>query len=312
MKRRYFLSAGARLIGAGLLLPPARLLDVAHADTPAEAGAADPPDLVLARGEPRSAVAAALAAVGGMERFVKPDQVVIVKPNASFPRPPELGATTHPDVLSAVIDACLGAGARRVLVVDHTMSDPQRCFQINGTEAAVAAFTKAKLVSLDKEKTYRPVAVPAGKALHETAIPAAVQKADVLINLPTAKSHSATGVSFGIKNLMGLIWNRECFHQDMDLHQGVADLATVLKPQLTILDAAVILKTGGPQGPGQTDPFGGVVVGTDPVAVDAYGTGLATWNSMTLRPEQVAYLRYAAEHGLGTLDLTSLRVEELG
>ncbi len=314
MKRRPFLATCARLLGAGLLLPPARVFGSGQdTDTASDDVQAQPtPDLVVARGDAKTAVANALAALGGIERFVKPGQVVVVKPNASFPKPPQAGVTTHPDVLAEVVEACLGADARRVLVVDHTMVDPQRCFNINGTAAAMAAFPKAKLVSLDNEKVYRKVDVPKGKALKTTDIPVALQKADVLINVPTAKSHSATRVSLGLKNLMGLVWDRQCFHRDLDLDQGIADLATIMPPQLTILDAMVILQTGGPQGPGQVDEFGGVVASVDPVAVDAYGVGLSTWNGQTYQPGQIAYLRYAAEHGLGTFDLESLQIEELG
>ncbi len=96
----------------------------------------------------------------------------------------------------------------------------------------------------------------------------------------------------------------------MDIHQGIADLATVLRPQLTILDALRILKTGGPSGPGDVDPGNKVIAGIDPVAVDAFGVGLSTWNRETLRPDQVGYIRYAAEHGLGTMKLDSLRIVE--
>jgi uncharacterized protein (DUF362 family) len=246
-----------------------------------------------------------------MRRFVKPGHVVAIKPNASFETHPDLGATTHPDLLAAVLEACFEAEARRVLVVDHTMTQPERCFERSGAADAVSGFPKAKLVSLDSEKSYREVDVPAGKVLHTTQIPVVLQKADVFINLPTAKSHSATGMSLGLKNLMGLVWDRHCFHNDMDLHAAIADLGTVLRPHLTILDAMRILKTGGPRGPGQVDPFNGVVAGVDPVAVDAYGVGLSPWNGQTYRADQVAHLRHAARHGLGTLKLDTLWIEEL-
>jgi len=115
-----------------------------------------------------------------------------------------------------------------------------------------------------------------------------------------------------MKNLMGLIWDRQRFHHDMDLHQAVADLATVLRPQLTILDAIRILKTGGPAGPGDVETFDGVIAGVDPVAVDAYGVTLSTWNRQTLRPDQVGYIRHAAAHGVGTSTIDELEVVELG
>lgn len=309
MDRRRFLLSGARVLGAGMLYPWGK----AFAGTEMIEGmvAAGWPDIAVAKGDPVHATHLALEAIGGMSRFVQPGQVVAVKPNSSFACPPDWGATTHPGVLTAVIEACLEAGARRILVVDHTMKDAESCFQRNGTTDAVAPFPKAKLVSLDRERSYTPVEVPAGKALHTTEIPVVIQKADVFINVPTAKSHAATRASMGLKNLMGLVWDRHRFHSDMDLHMGIADLATVLRPDLTILDAVRILKTGGPSGPGEVDPFNGVIVGVDPVAVDAYGIGLSTWNGQTLRPDQIGYLRHAAAHGLGVLDVGSLKIAEL-
>jgi uncharacterized protein (DUF362 family) len=300
--RRRFLASGIGALGAGLVL--------GRASGPWAQDA--PPDLAVARGEARAAVGRALEALGGIGRFVQADQVVVIKPNASFEAPPAWGATTHPDVLGAVIEACLAAGARRVLVADHTMGNAERCFQRTGTAAAVAAFPKAKLVSLDDETAYAPIDVPAGRSLRRTQVPVLVQKADVLINLPKAKSHAATGVSLGLKNLMGLVWDRHVFHQSMDLHQGIADLATVLRPALTVLDATVVLKTGGPNGPGDTESPGMIVAGADPVAVDAYGAGLCAWNQRVYLPEQVEFIRRAVDLGLGRMKLDALRIAQIG
>jgi len=310
MDRRRFMIKSAQVIGGSLLLPWAPAL-ATSGGSDSTSVTRNVPDLVLAKGEAKAATHAALDAVGGLGRFVRPKHVVVVKPNASFECPPDWGATTHPDVLSAVLESCFEAGARRVLVVDHTMLGPKSCFERTGIAEAVSAFADAKLVSLDDEKMYRGVRVPAGRALHAARVPAVLQKADVFINLPTAKSHQATGVSFGLKNLMGLVWDRHRFHTALDLHTAIADLATVLRPQITILDAIRILKTGGPRGPGDVEPFGGIVVGIDPVAVDAYAVGLSTWNGRTYRPSQIAYIRHAEAHGLGTSKLETLRIEEV-
>jgi len=310
MDRRRFLASGLVLLGADLWLRrPAGLF---AQEAPAPLPATGFPDLAVARGEAGAALGHALDALGGIGRFVKPDQVVVVKPNASFDAPPAWGATTNPELLAELIEACLNAGARRVLVADHTMGNAERCFQRTGIAAAVAAFPKAKLVSLDDENAYVPLDIPAGRALRQTRIPVLLQKADVLINLPKAKAHAATEVSLGMKNLMGLVWDRHVFHAAMDIHQGIADLATALRPHLTLLDATVVLKTGGPNGPGETESPGLIVAGTDPVAVDAYGTGLCAWNRRMYRPEQIEYIRRAAELGVGSLQLDALRIAQVG
>ena len=239
MDRRRFLTTSAGTLGTSLVVP--RFLCAA---------ADEFPDLVFAKGAPRDAVGRALETLGGIGRFVKDGDVVAIKPNASFPTPPTIGATTHPEVIGAIIEQVLSAGARRVLVVDHALGQAKRCFARCGLDKAVNAFTKAKLVTLDQQKAYQPVEVPSGKALKKTEVASIVQKADVLINVPTAKAHSATRVSFGLKNLMGLVWDRNTFHNDMDVHAGIADLATVIRADLTIVDAMYILMDNGPTGPG--------------------------------------------------------------
>ena len=310
MNRRRFLIFGAEALGASLIAPPLLGGEAPLAEQ-ARAQAQDSyPDLTVAKGEPREAVSRALKAIGGITRFLKPNGVVLIKPNASFATPPEWGVTTHPEVLTAVLEACFAAGARRAIVADHTMGNAERCFKRTGTTEAVARFEKAKLISLDQQRLYRETEVPAGKSLHKTEVASIVAKADLFINLPTAKCHNATEVGLGLKNLMGLVWDRNTFHNDMDIHVGIADLATAVKPHLTILDAMHVLKTNGPTGPGEVHHLGIVVAGTDAVAVDAYGVGLSTWNGQTLQPAHVKYLRLAAEHGVGTLDLKALKIVE--
>ncbi len=312
MDRRRFLIKTSQTLGVSLtgsvIIPGENV----SARTPEKAAEAEKyPDLVLARGNPADAVNRSMAAIGGMGRFVKENDVVAIKPNASFASPPEWGATTHPEVLAAVVQLCLDAGARRILVMDHTLKAAKHCFSRCGITKAMEPFKTAKLISLDKQKVYRAVEIPGAKALKTTEIASSVMKADLLINLPTAKSHSATSVSFGLKNLMGLVWDRGTFHKDMDIHLGIAELATVLRAELTILDAIQILQTGGPVGPGDVDPCGAVIAGTDPVAVDALGVGLSTWNRQTFRPEQIDHLRHAYELGVGNIDLKSQNILEL-
>jgi uncharacterized protein (DUF362 family) len=309
MDRRHFLRIGTGALGVGLIGPRV-LAQVAAPDTTA-APPVPLPDIVRVKGSPAEAVQKALDALGGIARFVQPGQVVLLKPNLGFATPPEWGATTNPQVVVAVAQACLQAGARRLLVVDHTIAPSDRCFDRSGIAAALAPIKGVKLVALDNPKSYRPVEIPEGRALKRTDIIEIALTADVLINIPIVKSHTATGVSCGLKNLMGLIWDRQIFHTEIDIHTGIADLATVIRPELTIVDAMVVLKTRGPTGPGDVETLNTLVAGVDPVAVDAYAIGLSTWNQQTLAPGQVSYLRQAAERGVGTLDLSSLRIAQL-
>ena len=130
----------------------------------------------------------------------------------------------------------------------------------------------------------------------------------VLISAPVAKSHSSTGVSLGLKGLMGLIWDRESFHSRFDINQGIADLATVLRPHLTVLDATRALVSGGPGGPGEVRKPNIVVAGTDPVAVDSFGVGIVPWYGQSFKGRQVEHLLAAHQRGLGKIDVEKLRI----
>jgi|YNPNPStandDraft_1061719.scaffolds.fasta_scaffold01587_4 uncharacterized protein (DUF362 family) len=299
--RRGFLGTMVRAAGAlaaGLLLPGR--------------SASDPPPsrLVVAKGKAADAVRVAVDAMGGIGSFIRPGDRVLLKPNASFPNPPAWGCNTSPEVVAAVARLCLEAGAKRVLVVDNTLGNPELCFSRSGLKAALEGIPNVHLLAPKDRDLYREVEVPEGRALKRTHVMREVLEADRWINLPTAKSHSATGVSLGLKGLMGLVWDRGTFHRDMDLDQAIADLAAVLRPALTVMDATRALLTAGPGGPGQVERWDSIVAGVDPVAVDAYTVTLGTWYGRKVRPDQVKHLRAARELGLGNIDLGRMEIVE--
>jgi uncharacterized protein (DUF362 family) len=258
-----------------------------------------------------AAVRAAVDAVGGIARFVTPGAVVLLKPNVSFPNPPEWGSTTHPAVIAAMATLCAEAGAKRVIAADYPMGRAAQCFERSGLNALLAERKDISFVELKEESQFELVELPAGEEVRQLAVAKLLRKADVFINLPTAKTHSATGVSFGLKNLMGLFWDRYPFHRSYNLHNAIVDLATVMKPQLTVLDAMYALTTNGPQGPGKVVRLNTVVAGSDPVAVDAAGLSLAEWNNRTTDARGVEHIARAADRGIGTADLASLRIARL-
>jgi uncharacterized protein (DUF362 family) len=107
---------------------------------------------------------------------------------------------------------------------------------------------------------------------------------------------------------MGLIWDRESFHSQFDISQGIADLATVIRPRLTVLDASRALASGGPAGPGDVKKLNLVVAGVDPVAVDAYGVGIVPWYGKSFKGRQVEHLLAAHQRGLGKIDVDRMNI----
>ncbi len=271
-----------------------------------------PPRVVVARGKATEAVRLAIEALGGMGSFVKPGDRVLLKPNASFPNPPGWGCNTSPEVVAVVARLCLEAGAKRVLVVDNTLGNPELCLSRSGIKGALEGIPGVHLLAPKDRDLYKEVEIPKGRALRRTQVMREVLEADRWISLPTAKSHSATGVSLGLKGLMGLVWDRGVFHRDLDLDQAIADLATILRPTLTVMDATRGLLTAGPGGPGQVERWDKVVAGLDPLAVDAYTVTLGTWYGQKVRPDQVKHLRAARDLGLGIIDPARMEIVEKG
>lgn len=265
-------------------------------------------DLAVISGEPPAATRKAIEVLGGISRFVKKGARVALKPNMSFARTPDFGATTHPLVVSTVAEACIQSGADRVVVLDHTLHRPELCLDRTGIREACKNLPRTHVIAFQEKKFFREIKVPQGKALERIEVIQEVLESDLLINLPTAKSHSATGVSLGIKGLMGLIWDRESFHSRLNINQALADLASVIKPQLTILDASRALLTGGPGGPGEVKRLNLIIAGTDPVAVDSFGVTVAPWYGQNFKGRQVEHLLVAHQRGLGRIDIDQLKI----
>jgi uncharacterized protein (DUF362 family) len=296
MTRRKFLKTTAAGIALGL------------AGKPSFSIAREEVDLAVISGDPVAATKKALEALGGISRFVKKGQRVVLKPNMSFTRTPEFGATTHPQVVATVAQACVEAGAQQVLVLDHTLHRAELCLERTGIREACKDIPGVHVLALQERKFFREIKIPQGKVLERVEVMKEVLDSPVLINIPVAKSHSATGVSMGIKGLMGLIWDREIFHSQVNMNQALADLATIIKPQLTILDATRALTSGGPGGPGEVKKPNLIIAGIDPVAVDSYGVSVVPWYGQTFKGRQVEHLQIAHQRGLGKIDIELSKV----
>jgi uncharacterized protein (DUF362 family) len=278
-------------------------------DVPVETTATNSPipDLVVARGgEPQILVERALAAIGGMERFVPKDGWVIIKPNIcnsynSF----EYASTTNPLVVAALVRLCLGAGAKKVQVMDSPFGGTAANAYVSSGIAEQVGLAGGEMIDMPGFK-FKEVAVKDPVKLKSCFIYEDVFKADLVINVPIAKTHSLAKLTLGMKNMMGLIQNREYFHSWMG--ERLTDLNRKIHPALTVIDAIRILTANGPTGGNLDDvkQLDTIIVSTDVVAADSYATGL-----FGLRPEDVGSIVEATKVGFGESDLNNLRIEEL-
>lgn len=266
---------------------------------------ADFPDLAVFKGEqPDLNVRAAMEALGGMGRFVKKDAKVVVKPNVLTGRPPETATTTNPIVMATVIRMCFEAGAASVTVLDYPTSSARPAFETSGlAKAAAQAGGTLKYLS---DRNFERVEFPSGKLVTSWPIVSDALDADVLINMPIAKTHGIAGLTMSMKNLMGIMGDpRGQIHTDFAIK--IVDVNTRIKPHLVILDAYRVLFRNGPTGGRLSDVKmpKTVVVGTSQVSVDAYGTGF-----FDMKPTDIDYLVEASNRGLGEIDLAKLKIKQ--
>src|SRR4051812_2353649 len=266
---------------------------------------AGPLDLAIVKnGTPEQLVAAALTAMGGMSRFVSRGDIVAIKPNIGWDRTPLHAANSNPQVVAAVVRACLDAGAKTVVVTDASCNDPGRCFQRSGIwNAAYAAGAEVVLPQEHRFKTMRLK----GDVLDEWPVYTPLIHAHKVINVPVAKHHNLAKYTGAMKNWYGVLGGRRNrLHQNIDV--SIADLATFMRPTLVVVDAMRVLMRNGPQGGNidDTKVMNTVFATVDQVAADAYGATLIGQHR-----DNLPYLKMGHERGLGTMYWEQLRVKEV-
>jgi uncharacterized protein (DUF362 family) len=321
LSRRDFLIAGALTAGAlgGLRLLSRRrgrlrvrehaqnelsdAIAVIHGDA---AAPGDEPQVVKAM------TRRALEAIGGMGALVRKGDTVVIKPNMAWVWGPQMATNTNPGVVAALVEACLEAGAGRVRVMDNTIAKaPATSYGASGIAAAAAAagaevpyVDRAGAVELPIPDAYELESWPFCKEFISADL------CDVLINVPILKDHGTSRLSIGLKNAFGMVGGeRGKLHPQ--IHRKIPDLHRVIKVDLTVMDAYRVLRTNGPTGgtlqdvDNSRDGARRIVASRDPVAVDAYGAHMFGY-----APDEVGFVKNAADAGLGRADWQSLAVVE--
>lgn len=256
------------------------------------------PAIALGKGDPETATRAAVEALGGMKRFVRPHERVVIKPNVGWDRTPIQAANTHPQVVGTLVKLCREAGAGRVVVTDNTCNEAKRCFTRSGIWKAVEEAGGEVVLATDHRFQRRNL----GGVLGNIPVLLPVAEADRLINVAIAKHHGLSKFTGAMKNLYGVIGGRRNrLHQKVD--HSIVELAAAFRATLTLVDATRVLLRNGPTGGdiADTKEVGEVIASIDPLAVDAYACTL-----IGLHPKDLPYLALGEERGLGTTNLDAI------
>ncbi len=265
-------------------------------------------DVVIGRGATaEERLAKALDAIGGLDHYIRPGDIVLVKPNVAFDRSPNLGATSNPDSLERLIRMLLvDCKAQEVRVADNPIESPADCFAKSGIARAVDE--AGGRIYLPDTNAFKMLNTP-GATLIENwwFMHRPLTNVDKVIGVAPVKDHNLCSASMGIKNWYGLLGGRRNqFHQD--IHEIVSDLSIMIRPTLTIVDGGHILMQNGPTGgdPSNVKSGNAVLVATDPVAQDAW----AFEHLLERGTDYPAYLHRAEEKGSGRVDWRG-RIEEV-
>lgn len=269
-------------------------------------------ELVAVMGaDPGQMLVRAIEELGGIGKFIKSGDKVVIKPNIGWAKTPDLAANTNPDVVGALTKLCVDYGAKEVIVLDHTCNEWKTCYKMSGIQKAVET-NGGKMAPANSEHYYEMVQLPKGKILKETKIHKELIGCDVWFNIPVLKHHGGAKMSISMKNMMGTNWDRKYFHKN-GLQQCIADLNTWEKrPALHIVDAYRTLTQNGPQGKGPEDVMltKSLFASADPVAVDTAATKFFG-QMKPVKLEDVSHLKFAEEHLLGSMDLTKKTIKRI-
>lgn len=306
LKRGFAVGAAFSLVSLGGLFP-ASAQEEKPASTPKKPSTGGKPDLVAVKGEDRVAMLdAALAALGGIEAFVKPGQTVVLKPNAAWDKPAALAANTHPSLVARMVELCLKAGAKEVNVFDHTCDAWQKAYGNSGIQEAVEK-AGGKMIPAHDESMYVAKSAPSATKMKEAKIHKLIAESDVYINMPVLKHHGSAVMTACLKNVMGIVWDRGFFHKN-DLQQCISDGVFLRKPDLNILDAYSPMMKNGPKGTDENDLLltKTLVVSPDPVACDAAGAMI-----LGHKQDGIKHVELAAAAGHGVCDLSKLNIKRI-
>jgi uncharacterized protein (DUF362 family) len=218
-----------------------------------------------------------------------------------------MGATTNPKLVKRIVEHCINAGVKKVFVFDNTLDSWQLCYTSTRIEAAVKE-AGGVVVPGNSKSYYQETAVRGAKILKTTQVHELVLEADAFINVPILKHHGSTTITAAMKNLMGVVWDRRTYHRK-GLDQCIADFPLLRKPDLNVIDAYMVMLSGGPRGTSyraNLDMKKMQILSTDIVAADT--AAAKTWGT---DPREVPYIGYGAEAGLGKMDLDSLNISRL-
>jgi len=246
------------------------------------------------------AIKKAIDDLGGINKFVKRGNSVLLKPNLLSAKSPETAATTHPSVVEAVGELVKDCGAKVFIGDSPAIGNWGNIIQTTGM-TKIAQRLGAKLIHFDTPVQAQKNKIHRFKFLEITK---EALKADVMINLPKLKTHTQMYLTLGVKNLFGCVVGKKKAQRHMEAGKDSRQFARMLveiygsiSPALTIMDGIVGMEGNGP-GSGPPKSIGLILASTDAVALDRIVCEI-----LGAKKEKLLTLAAAKELGYGNTEL---------
>jgi len=246
------------------------------------------------------AVRRAIDLIGGISSMISQGDTVLIKPNVIREEPSYMGTTTNIEVIKATAKLVEEAGAIPIVgEASGNQYDTEAIFESLGFRESLG---DVKVLDLDKDEIVH-VEIEGAKALKEVGVAKIVLEADFIIDLPLLKTHMTTGITIGMKNMMGVLPQREKWKMHISgLHQALVDLNSLVKPNLVIVDGITGMEGLGPT-IGTPVNMNLILAGNDVVAVDSVGSAV-----MGFSLKEVEHLILAGKDGLGVNNLDEIEI----
>lgn len=260
---------------------------------------------VVSNNTPAIITKKAIELLGGMGKFVKKGNIVVVKPNIGWARHEKEACNTNPEVVATLVKMCYEAGAKKVKVFDRPCNEARRSYKDSGIKDAVEK-VDGEIKFIDERKWVNTKVN--GEELKEWLIYEEALNCDSFINVPIAKHHSSTGLTLGMKNLMGVCGgDRGDFHR-RGLDKCIPDINQKVKVHLTVIDAVRILTRHGPASGRLSDvkELKTVIASADTIAADSYASTL-----FGLIGKDIGHIQEGHKRGLGEIDLKKVKISKV-
>ncbi|MBD3204143.1 DUF362 domain-containing protein [Candidatus Woesearchaeota archaeon] len=261
----------------------------------------------------KSAIMDSINMIRGIDKYIQPNQKILLKPNLCDPIPPEKAATTHPLFVKAVIEIVKESGAIPIigeLSAGNSSGRTAESFEVCGINK-IAKETNTRIINFQEQK-FIPKDIDNYYVLEKTDFAESLDEIDSIINIPKLKTHGITHITCAVKNFFGCIHplEREYLHKNFsepeEFSKGIVDIYSIIRPKvaLNIVDAVVAME--GDEGPSYGNPIklGYVISGKDAVSVDAAAAKLTNHRPMAIKTTYFAFKK-----NLGEPDIKKIKIK---